>query len=347
MERISESSALSWVAVLGIIVSRTDLRSSCPLKAVSTENYMADNDPQPLPLDMRLVCPSCHATLTRGDNGLACLGCSREFEFENGFADLVMGERFADEPNEQLALYEEACNLDTTQNYWLPTLRRLVEHAATPARVLSLGCGTGVDVDLLVEGGFSAVGIDCGNRSRMWPRRRQRERLVMANGKHLPFADGTFDAVYCGCVFPHVGVVGDSYRVAEDYGSQRLQLAREMTRVVRPGGRIVVSSPNRLFPCDLFHGRETGSYRLRPYWPSDPFLLSVGDYRRLFQSAGCQRAWPLPVAGYWGFIRARHHWKGRLLRLPVEFLFRSVSWPWLAPLRGSPLNPWIVVCVER
>lgn len=303
--------------------------------------------PPALPLDVTLVCPTCHQPLSRTAENLTCGPCSRVFEFNRGFADLVVGGRFEDQQNDDLAQYEEACNQDTTNNYWIPTLRRLVNPAAQPARVLSLGCGTGVDVDLLVNDGFSAVGIDCGNRSRVWPRRRQRERLLMANGKHLPFAADTFDAVFCGCVFPHVGVMGDSYRVTPQFRHDRLQLAREMARVVRPGGRIVVSSPNRWFPCDLFHGRDTGSYRIRPYWPGDPFLLSIGDYRQLFVSAGCKTVYALPVSGYWGFIRARESWKGRVLRLPVQFLFWLVSQPVFAGLRGTVLNPWIVVCVEK
>ena len=80
----------------------------------------------------------------------------------------------------------------------------------------------------------------------------------------------------------------------------------------------MVSSPNRLFLFDIFHGRSPGSYQPRPNWPRDPFLLSVADYRKLFREAGCSTAQAQPVEGYWGFIRSKHSLKGILLGLPVR-----------------------------
>lgn len=127
---------------------------------------------------------------------------------------------------------------------------------------------------MLRDAGFDAVGIDNGNRTRVWSRRTHKNALLMANGMHLPFDDETFDVAFCGCVFPHVGVVGDSFKVSDRYWQDRLAVASEMTRVVKRGGSIFVSSPNRLFPVDLFHGRPIGSYKppINPPWR--PFLLS-------------------------------------------------------------------------
>lgn len=204
-----------------------------------------------------------------------------------------------------------------------------------------------MDVDILANHGYSSYGIDCGNRTSFWTRRQQKNRLVMANGKHLPFESETIDVAFCDCVFPHLGVVGDSYKIGSTHFNDRLELVREMTRVVRPGGHIVVSSPNRFFPFDLFHGRDTGSYRPRPYWPGDKFLLSVGDYRQLFRMARCRKATALPVEGYWGFIQARLTWKGMLFGMPVRFVFWLVSRSFGKPLGGSPLCPWIVVQIEK
>jgi SAM-dependent methyltransferase len=204
-----------------------------------------------------------------------------------------------------------------------------------------------MDVDVLCDAGFDCVGIDCGNRTAAWPRRVEKKRFLLANGQNLPFEDRSFDGIFCGCVFPHVGVIGDSYRVGSHYRKQRLQLAREMSRVLRPEGKILVSSPNRLFPFDIFHGRTPGSYRPRPYWPGDPFLLSLADYRSLFSACGLSKAEPLPVAGYWSFFRSRRSWKGYLLGLPIRSAFWLASRPELSAIRCSPMNPWIVVLVEK
>ena len=83
-----------------------------------------------------------------------------------------------------------------------------------------------IEVDLLCDAGFACFGIDNGNRTVDWAKRRHSEGLVMANGMSLPFADGSFDAVSCGCVFPHVGVVGDTARTSPQCEAHRQQLAR-------------------------------------------------------------------------------------------------------------------------
>ena len=146
------------------------------------------------------------------------------------------------------------------------------------------------------------------------------------------------DVARVGNVERVVGRVGWPYRNA---------LAREMTRVLVPGGKIVVSSPNRHFPLDIFHGRKPGSYKPRLNLPGNRFLLSVGDYFKLFREAGCSSAEPQPINGYWGFTRSQHAVKGYLLGLPVMLVFWIVSIRWLKFLYPSPLAPWIVVVVSK
>jgi hypothetical protein len=55
----------------------------------------------------------------------------------------------------------------------------------------------------------------------------------------------------------------------------------------------------------------------------------------------------LPVSRYWGFIRARKSFKGRILAVPLETLFELVSTEAFTPLRASALNPWIVVAATK
>jgi len=292
------------------------------------------------------VCPLCRKHLEWNSESIACRHCGASFSYENRIPNLIVGERFDDDDDRARSEYEVLSNEHLSREYLIPTFRRLFPGRERP-KVLSLGCGVGTDIDLLTEAGFDIVGIDCGNRSRLWPERKHWSHLFLANGKCLPFEDQTFDLAYCGCVFPHVGVEGDSNRVVPNYREERMKIAREMTRVIKPQGYIMVSSPNRKFPVDLFHGRspEQPIPRLNPPW--NPFLLSAGDYERMFSEAGCQNARTLPVKGYWGFVRMKQSWKGRMMAFPIDTVFSMVSNPGLGFLRGSIVNPWLAMLFRR
>jgi SAM-dependent methyltransferase len=291
------------------------------------------------------VCPRCRGTLDHAGDRIQCAACGAAYSHLNGFPDLIVGGRFDDEADQVRAAYEASSNEYLTRNYLLPTFRRRLAGIRTP-RILSLGCGVGIDVDLLSDQGWDMAGIDCGNRTTEWPSRQHRSRFYLANGKALPFKDRTFDLVYCGCVFPHVGVDGDSNRVLPNYHEARLQIAREMTRVLKPGGSIMVSSPNRMFPLDLFHGRSQTQPLPRWNSPTSRFLLSAGDYRRLFGEAGCHDFELQPVSGYWGFLRRGQSWKGRLVTWPVRTVFNVVSTDAFRFLRGSMISPWLVMMMR-
>jgi 2-polyprenyl-3-methyl-5-hydroxy-6-metoxy-1,4-benzoquinol methylase len=98
--------------------------------------------------------------------------------------------------------------------------------------VLDVGCGEGTFTAELTAAGVHGVGIDVAEE----PLRRARAayrgvdvRLVDARGL-WPFVDASFDAVWAGEVIEHV---------ADTAG-----WLSEVRRVLRPGGRLLVSTPN-------------------------------------------------------------------------------------------------------
>jgi SAM-dependent methyltransferase len=303
------------------------------------------SEPFPLPL----LCPNCLAMRLQqvADDRLYCATCERHYEREEGFYNLVIGDRFEDATDEECLRYEEVSNSFTAENYWLPKIDALTRDRKGDRRVLALGCGTGIEVDVLNAAGIECVGIDCGNRPRAWCQRTHTNHFLLANGMRLPFDSGMFDVVFCGCVFPHVGVEGDTFVTTNHTDADRMRLASEMSRVLRPGGHIIASSPNRRFPLDLFHGREAGSYIPRINRPGDRFLLSSADYRSLFRSAGCDGFRCLTSEGYWGFVRSKNSLKGAVLGMPVRAAFWTTSRESAPFLRDSFIAPWLVVQAQK
>lgn len=302
-------------------------------------------------VQVRIVCPECKGGLDFAAARIVCHSCSLEFSYQAGFPDLIIGDRFDDSANAERNAYEEECNEYTTRNYFIPTFKRIFSESSIARgrkpRLLSLGCGTGVDVDMLSDEGFEVYGIDCGMRCTAWNNRRSAQRLLLANGMKLPFEAGSFDLVYCGCVFPHVGAKGEAREVRPEYLQERQAIASEMSRVLIPGGFALTSSPNRYFPLDIFHGRSDENPWPAVNMPGNPFLLAASDYRQLFARAGCEASRMMPVHGYWGFIRRKKSVKGALTAYPLEALFQSLSTPALSWLRGSPVSPWLVMLMKK
>lgn len=98
-------------------------------------------------------------------------------------------------------------------------------------RVLEVGVGTGINA-ALYPADCSVTGIDLSSsmlekaRERIARKDVHNVRLLQMDAANLKFADDTFDIVYAPYV---ISVVPDPVSVA-----------REMRRVCRPGGRIVI-----------------------------------------------------------------------------------------------------------
>jgi ubiquinone/menaquinone biosynthesis C-methylase UbiE len=98
---------------------------------------------------------------------------------------------------------------------------------ASGENVLEIGCGPGF---VLAEAGATGrlVGVDVSPKMLDAARgRAPNAQGVRAAVEHLPFNDGVFDLAYCRSVLHHV--------------LDPAPMIREMARVVRPGGRVVVN----------------------------------------------------------------------------------------------------------
>jgi phosphatidylethanolamine/phosphatidyl-N-methylethanolamine N-methyltransferase len=102
---------------------------------------------------------------------------------------------------------------------------------ASGTRVLEVGVGTGINLPLYPSG-FQIMGIDLSrdmlerSRQRIAWHALERVRLCEMDAAHMSFNDGSFDIVYAPYT---ISVVPDS-----------LQVVREMRRVCRPEGKILI-----------------------------------------------------------------------------------------------------------
>jgi SAM-dependent methyltransferase len=106
---------------------------------------------------------------------------------------------------------------------------------AANREVLDAGCGTGYGSDILAAAGARrVVGIDVSEEAIAEARLRSEEdpvELMVASLHELPFAEDSFDLAVCFEVIEHI--------------DRRDQALLELRRVLRPGGVLAISSPNR------------------------------------------------------------------------------------------------------
>lgn len=110
---------------------------------------------------------------------------------------------------------------------------------------LDIGCGSGVYTEELLRLGYDTTGMDLSAEMIEASRRRftgltrngPSVHLLTGDIEHLPFEDASFDLVLC------VGVLG--YLIEDE------QAIREMARVTKPGGHVVVNVTNAFSLSDL------------------------------------------------------------------------------------------------
>jgi len=152
----------------------------------------------------------------------------------------------------EIAFHEKiALKAEDVWNWSSPAGRRRAEHRAElliratglgPAKyALELGCGTGVFLERAASTGARIAAIDLSQPLLRQARDRMvgspRVRLVCGNAEAMPYADGTFDAVYGSSVLHHLDL-------------DRALL--EVFRVLRPGGLAAFAEPNFLNPQVAF-----------------------------------------------------------------------------------------------
>ncbi|MDX1993787.1 MAG: methyltransferase domain-containing protein [bacterium] len=150
---------------------------------------------------------------------------------------------------------------------------------------------------------------------------------VVAAGEAIPYPTNTFDTIVSNEVLEHV--------------NDDAQAARELVRILKPGGRLVVFTPNRWYPFETHGHYWRGQYHfgntpLINYLP-DALRNRLAPHVRAYTKRQMLRLFrdtPVKIVHYeriyggYDNIIARLGNKGRLLR---DTLYR---------LEGTPLDTW-------
>ena len=113
-------------------------------------------------------------------------------------------------------------------------------------RILVDGCGVGQYVKHLAALGYNTIGLDIDLDRVIAGSQAGVEQLHVGAGEYLPYPDRSFDAIL-------------SHEVIEHVNNDRLA-AREMIRVLRPGGRVILFCPNRWYPFETHGHYWRGQY---------------------------------------------------------------------------------------
>jgi SAM-dependent methyltransferase len=162
-----------------------------------------------------------------------------------------------------------------------------IERFASPLakrRALDCGCGAGEYVRALLARGADAYGVEF-DEGKLATAGRDGElaaRLSVGDLEALAFPDESFDLALLNEVLEHVP-------------DDRAALA-EVCRVLRPGGRVIVLSPTRLYPFETHGVFWRGSGRRVPHTvPGIPWLpLALGTR---FFDYWARNYWPWELRG--------------------------------------------------
>ncbi len=131
------------------------------------------------------------------------------------------------------AYYDEFWSAEQQPRYVPdPELWSLIFDGVTPAtRCLDVGCGTGNSyAPELSRRGGTYVGVDVSQEAVASAQASGLNAQTISDAAQLPFPDDSFDLVVCVEVLEHLFAPHEA--------------VSEIRRVLRPGGRLVASTPN-------------------------------------------------------------------------------------------------------
>jgi SAM-dependent methyltransferase len=215
------------------------------------------------PPGVALACPDCRGRLD--GEPLNCSECGRVFSVEVGVPVLLPSSMLGTTEQRQHALYsavaheyDEVFPRHVAEHYIAKRTGLVKQLLPMGGLVLDVGCGTGQLAAAIASEGYNVFGVDLSASMLTKARERGLGGTYAGVTTALPFAANSFDLALTVATLHHLET---PERVAAT--------VREMGRVVKPGGHVVLWDHN---PAN-------------PYWP---ILM-----KRVPQDSGDERLVPL------------------------------------------------------
>lgn len=187
--------------------------------------------------------------------------------------------------------------------------------------ILENGCGIGMYVEHMAPFGGKVFGLEY-DFERAAEAGVRSPGIVNAAGEYLPYPDSSFDLMLSHEVLEHV--------------ADHVLAVREMVRVIKPGGRVVIFCPNRGYPFEThgiyWHGKYSfGNKPFINYLPRawrDSLAPHVRVYSRrdlakLFDGLPVKFIERTVVFGAYDNIIARFGPLGKILRAVLQVLEKT------------------------
>lgn len=187
-------------------------------------------------------------------------------------------------------------------------------------KILEIGCGVGIDLIRFATGGAHVTGVDLAQQSialakKNFEHNGLKADLRVMNGEALEFSDHSFDVVYAHGVL--------------QYTADANKMAREMHRVLKPGGEAIAMVYNRISWLNAL----SKVMKVELEHEDAPVLkkYSIGEFKKMLAPFSAVRIVPerFPVAS-----RLQKGWKAAAFNkvfvpafnLIPRFIVRPLGW---------------------
>lgn len=128
------------------------------------------------------------------------------------------------------------------------------EKISSGSSILEIGCGSGYGTKLLSKNAEKIIGLDVDKKTvEQISKKNGSEKCIFEfyDGMKIPYKDESFDAVV-------------SFQVIEHIKDDK-NIIKEISRVLRPGGILLMATPNRIFRLVEYGQKSSNKFHIREY----------------------------------------------------------------------------------